>query len=53
MTAADAYAELSRRGWGVRRIANECETNRETVRVMVAAVTRYPVTGQRPDTGGE
>ena len=45
---ADCYAELSKRGWGVRLIAAKCETNRETVRLFILVVTHYCVTSQRP-----
>jgi ParB family chromosome partitioning protein len=37
---ADAYAELSRRGWSLRRIADECGTNKDTVSRFVRCVER-------------
>ncbi len=45
---ADCYAKLAGLGWSTRKIADECGTNRETVRVMVNVVTRYPVSLDRP-----
>jgi hypothetical protein len=45
---ADAYAELSRRGWSLRRIADECGTNKDTVSVMVRMVSTYVDKDARP-----
>lgn len=45
---ADAYAELSRRGWSQQRIAQECGTNQQLVSVMCRVVTGYPVGDNRP-----
>ncbi len=45
---ADAYAELAKRGWAVRKIAHECETNRQTVSLFVRVVSRYRDKNKRP-----
>jgi ParB family chromosome partitioning protein len=45
---ADAYAELSKRGWRVRRIADECGTNRNSVSVMIRMVSQYCDSHIRP-----
>jgi ParB family chromosome partitioning protein len=45
---ADRYAELSRRGWGVRKIAEACDTNKDTVSVMVRMVSTYVDKDARP-----
>jgi ParB family chromosome partitioning protein len=45
---ADCYAEMSSDGWSVRRIAKECETNKSSVAVFIAAVSRYPDSDTRP-----
>lgn len=45
---ADTYAELKRRGWTVRRVAEECETNKDTVSRFVRTVERCIGTDTRP-----
>jgi hypothetical protein len=47
--AADCFAELSRRGWGVRRIAEACGTNRQSVSLFIRCAECHPrVTGRPP-----
>jgi hypothetical protein len=45
---AECYHELSRRGWGLRRIAEECGTNIDSVSVMVRMVSTYVDKESRP-----
>lgn len=45
---ADRFAELQRRGWSHRRIADDCRTNHTTVGVMCRMVDTYVSTGERP-----
>ncbi len=45
---ADDYAELSIRGWSVRRIADACGTNKDTVSICVRMVSRYLDRDARP-----
>ncbi len=45
---ADCYAELAKRNWTVRKIAGECETNKDTVSRFVNAVYRYRDKEKRP-----
>lgn len=45
---ADVYASLKHAGWTVRKIADECESNRETVRRFCVIVTHYCVKNERP-----
>ncbi|MGH9252245.1 MAG: DNA N-6-adenine-methyltransferase [Acidimicrobiales bacterium] len=45
---ADRFAELARRGWTQRRIAEACETNHSTVSVMCQMVVTYVTTTERP-----
>jgi DNA methylase/Putative ATPase subunit of terminase (gpP-like) len=45
---ADAYKALALKGWGVRRIADECGTNRNTVSVFCRIVSRYRDKDTRP-----
>jgi hypothetical protein len=46
--AADTFAELQRRGWGTRKIAEACETNRQTVSLFIRCAKRYPAVADRP-----
>jgi hypothetical protein len=48
--AADAFLELSRLGWSVRKIAAACDTNKSSVARFIACARRFPVPvmGQRP-----
>lgn len=43
---ADAYAELSRRGWSQRRIAEECGVSQASVSIFIRCATDY--LGNRP-----
>jgi hypothetical protein len=45
---ADAYAELGRRGWRVRRIASECGVSKSAVHRCLQIVSRYRDTSDRP-----
>jgi hypothetical protein len=45
---AAAYAELSRRGWSVRRIASECGVSKSAVGRLLQAVSRYRDSSDRP-----
>jgi hypothetical protein len=45
---ADRYYELSQRGWSTRRIAQKCDTNRQTVSLFTRVVSRYRDTSTRP-----
>jgi len=47
--AADAFAELRRRGLGIRRIATACGVGAKQVRAYLRMVRRYPDTDTRPD----
>lgn len=49
---ADCYAELAKRGWTVRKIAEECETNKTTVSVFINVVSRYRDKTKRPSFWG-
>ncbi|HWL44132.1 MAG TPA: hypothetical protein VNQ73_14415 [Ilumatobacter sp.] len=44
---AERYAELHQRGWSVRRIADECGTNKSSVGYFLKAVSTY-VDSERP-----
>jgi hypothetical protein len=46
--AADTLAGLQRRGWGVRKIAEACATNRQTVSLFIRCANRYPPGTERP-----
>jgi hypothetical protein len=46
--AADAFLELSRRGWGVRKIAEACGTNKDTVSRFIRCVKRIGTDTPRP-----
>lgn len=45
---ADAYSELSDRGWSTRRIAEACGQSKTVVNVYVRCVSGYPDIANRP-----
>lgn len=45
---ADCYAELAKRGWTVRKIADECGTNKTSAAIFIQMVSGYPDRKKRP-----